>query len=174
MRGDCHPYMNFLGKNIYRKAGLATLMKCPYCGNADTKVTDKRDSEEGVTRRRRECLKCEKRFTTYERVENIDLAVVKKDGAREKFDRKKLLSGIQKACEKRPVSPEQIEGAVDAIEAEIRKMDSTEIQSKELGELVMKKLRALDKVAYIRFASVYREFADLETFQKELEKLIKK
>jgi transcriptional repressor NrdR len=148
-------------------------MKCPYCSNPDTKVTDKRDSEEGVTRRRRECLKCEKRFTTYERVETLELAIVKKDGRREQFDRKKLFSGIQKACEKRPVGQEEIEKSVDSIEAELRKMETTEITSKEVGEMVMKQLKKLDKVAYIRFASVYREFADLESFKKELEKLIK-
>ncbi len=150
-------------------------MKCPYCGNPDTKVTDKRDDDSiGITRRRRECLKCEKRFTSFERVENIDLVVVKKDGRREQFDRKKLYSGVQKACEKRPVSIESVEKAVDEIEGELRKKEGKEISSKEVGELVMKKLKNLDKVAYIRFASVYREFADLESFQKELEKLIKK
>lgn len=150
-------------------------MKCPYCGYAETKVTDKRDSDEvGITRRRRECLKCEKRFTTYERVENIDLVVVKKDGRREQFDRKKLLTGIQKACEKRPVSTEDIEKKADEIEAEVRKLEGKEISSKEVGEIVMRKLKSLDKVAYIRFASVYKEFDDLETFKKELEKLVRK
>ena len=149
-------------------------MKCPYCNYDETKVTDKRDSDEGVTRRRRECLKCEKRFTTYERVENIDLVVVKKDGRREQFDRKKLLTGLMKACEKRPVSIDTIEKLVDEIESELRKRETKEITGKDVGELVMKKLKSIDKVAYIRFASVYREFADLETFQKELEKLIKK
>ncbi len=150
-------------------------MKCPYCSYAETKVTDKRDSDEvGITRRRRECLKCEKRFTTYERVENLDLVVVKKDGRREQFDRKKLLTGIHKACEKRPVSTEDIEKKVDEIEAEVRKLEGKEISSKEIGELVMRKLKGLDKVAYIRFASVYKEFDDLETFKKELEKLVRK
>ncbi len=149
-------------------------MKCPYCRNPETKVTDKRDDDEsGITRRRRECLKCEKRFTTYERVEDIELVVVKKDGRREQFDRKKLLTGMQKACEKRPVSTEAIEQSVEQIEVELRKKEGKEASSKEVGELVMKKLKSLDKVAYIRFASVYREFADLESFKKELEKLIK-
>ncbi|MBI2133351.1 transcriptional repressor NrdR [Candidatus Woesearchaeota archaeon] len=150
-------------------------MRCPYCGYSETKVTDKRDDDAvGITRRRRECLKCEKRFTSFERVENIDIAVVKKDGRREQFERKKLFAGIHKACEKRPVSIESIEKAADEIESEIRKSEGKEVSSKEIGELVMKKLKNLDKVAYIRFASVYREFADLESFQKELEKLIKK
>ncbi len=150
-------------------------MKCPYCSNPETKVTDKRDADDvGVTRRRRECLKCEKRFTTYERVENIDIVVVKKDGRREQFDRKKLLTGLQKACEKRPVSMEDVEKKVDEIEAEVRKIEGKEISSKDIGELVMKKLKSLDKVAYIRFASVYREFDDLETFKRELEKLVNK
>ncbi|MBI4439213.1 transcriptional repressor NrdR, partial [Candidatus Woesearchaeota archaeon] len=133
-------------------------MKCPYCSNPETKVTDKRDSEEvGITRRRRECLKCEKRFTTYERVEELELAIVKKDGRREQFDRNKLRTGMQKACEKRPISTDVIDKAVDEIEAELRKSEAKEITSKQIGEFVMKKLKGIDKVAYIRFASVYRE-----------------
>ncbi len=150
-------------------------MKCPYCGNPEAKVTDKRDSDDvGITRRRRECLKCEKRFTTYERVENIDLMVVKKDSSRERFDRAKVIAGIQKACEKRSVSVEQIQKAVDEIEADLRQREGNEVTSKEIGELVARKLKGIDKVAYIRFASVYREFEDLESFRKELEKLIRK
>lgn len=171
MRGDCHPYMNFLGKNIYRKAGLATLMKCPYCGNADTKVTDKRDSEEGVTRRRRECLKCEKRFTTYERVEKTELTVIKKDGRREPFSMEKLRAGVLRACEKRPVTREKIDQLCDEIEEKLKKKEKTEIPSRLIGELVMRKLKALDKVAYVRFASVYKEFQDVEDFKKEMKEL---
>lgn len=150
-------------------------MKCPYCGFADTKVLDSRDAEElEITRRRRECEKCEKRFTTYERVEMIDLTILKKDGTKEPFKREKVLNGLKKACEKRPISTEQIEKAADEIERELRKKASTEIQSKTVGELVMKKLIKLDKVAYIRFASVYREFKDLDEFKQEVEDIMGK
>ncbi len=149
-------------------------MKCPYCASPESKVVDKRDDEEtSTTRRRRECLSCEKRFTTYERVEAFDLVVVKKDGRKEQFSREKLLSGVQKAVEKRPVNPERIEKVVDDIEAELKKQENTEIPSKFIGEMVMRKLKSLDKVAYIRFASVYREFDNLETFEKELRQLKK-
>lgn len=150
-------------------------MRCPYCHNPETSVLDSRDSEDLATiRRRRECLRCQKRFTTYERIENIDLVVIKKDGRRESFDRNKLLGGVLKACEKRPISRELIESIVDKVELELRNLDSTEIPSQKIGELVMRKLRALDKVAYIRFASVYRQFADIESFEKELKSLLKK
>lgn len=150
-------------------------MKCPYCNNPGTKVVDKRETEDfAVTRRRRECLDCEKRFTTYERVETSNIIVVKKDGKRSQFDRDKIKKGFLRACEKTSVTMEDIEKAVNEIEAEVRKMDSTEVTSKELGELVMKKLKKMDKVAYIRFASVYREFADLSSFEKEVSKLLKK
>lgn len=149
-------------------------MKCPYCSSNDTKVLDKRETEEDlVTRRRRECLKCQKRFTTYERVELADIMVIKKGSNREIFSRDKLKSGIVKACEKRPISSEQINTVVDKIEAKIRNMDSTEIDSKKLGDLVVKELRKLDKVAYIRFASVYREFEDIGEFTKEVKSLKK-
>ncbi len=145
-------------------------MLCPYCGHAETKVTDKRDSE-GVTRRRRECLKCEKRFTTYERVE-FDLTVVKKDGRRQKFDRDKLKVGVEKAFEKRPVSVEKIDQVVSEVEAKIHRVaKDKEIASDKIGEIVMAKLKMVDKIAYIRFASVYREFADIEDFKKELKEL---
>ena len=141
----------------------------------ETKVLDSRDAEDlAVTRRRRECEKCEKRFTTYERVEFLDLVVRKKDGKTEPFDRKKIESGIVKACEKRPVSREKIEETVDEIERDIRKKEGTEISSIEIGEMVIEKLKKLDKVAYIRFASVYREFADLNEFESEVKKLLKK
>ncbi len=146
-------------------------MQCPYCGHHELKVIDKRESDEKSIRRRRECLKCGKRFTTYERIESADLIVVKKDGRRERFDRNKLKSGILKACEKRPITNETIEKMVDEIETELRNEDTIEIPSKRIGELVMRKLRRIDKVAYIRFASVYREFADLESFENELKKL---
>ncbi|MBR9677599.1 transcriptional repressor NrdR [Candidatus Woesearchaeota archaeon] len=148
-------------------------MKCPYCGSSDSKVTDKRDSED-ITRRRRECLQCQKRYTTYERIESSPLVILKKDGRREMFDRNKVLTGLQKACEKRPVTGEQLQTVADQIEQELKSLESTEVPIKIIGEIVMKKLRKLDKVAYIRFASVYREFADLNEFEKELQKLLKK
>jgi transcriptional repressor NrdR len=144
-------------------------MKCPYCGYEETKVVDKRDIEK-TTRRRRECLKCTNRFTTYENPE-LSFVVVKKDGRREAFSKEKLISGMVKACEKRPIAHEKIEEAANEIEQELVKKEKKEIQSSEVGELVMRKLKSLDKVAYIRFASVYREFTDLESFDKELKKL---
>jgi len=150
-------------------------MKCPFCSQLETKVVDKRETEEElVTRRRRECLKCEKRFTTYERVEMSNIIIIKKDGKREQFDRDKLKRGLFKSCEKREVTNDQIENVVTEIEAELRTKEKTEIPSKDIGELVMKKLKKLDKVAYIRFASVYREFEDIESFEKELSNLLRK
>ena len=150
-------------------------MKCPYCNYEETQVIDTRETENlETTRRRRECLKCNKRFTTYERVEEADIVVVKKDGRRERFERQKLLNGILKACEKRPISLEKIEKIVDDVESDLRKRDSVEVESKTIGEIAMKKLKTLDKVAYIRFASVYREFEDIDRFEEELEKLQKK
>jgi transcriptional repressor NrdR len=150
-------------------------MRCPYCHHADTKVLDSREVEDSdAIRRRRECLKCEKRFTTYERADLVDLVVIKKDGRRERFDRNKLKTGLMKACEKRPVSLSAINRLVEDIERALRNEDSHEIRSTRIGELVMKQLRKLDKVAYIRFASVYREFTDLESFEKELHKLLEK
>ncbi len=150
-------------------------MKCPYCSNFDTAVMDSRDSEDlSSIRRRRECLKCGKRFTTYERIEMIDLAILKKDGRRENFDRVKLINGLKKATEKRPVSVEQVEDTADAIERELRRRDTIEIPSTVVGEIVMRKLKALDKVAYIRFASVYRSFEDVESFEKEIKNLLNK
>ena len=150
-------------------------MKCPYCSNEETQVIDTRETENlEATRRRRECLKCQKRFTTYERVEEADIIVVKKDGKRERFLRKKLFDGIMKACEKRQIPIEKVEKLVDDIESDLRKRDSVEVESKAIGELTMRKMKSLDKIAYIRFASVYREFEDLERFEEELEKLTKK
>ena len=145
-------------------------MICPYCNNEETKVIDKRDIE-GETKRRRECLKCEERFTTYERVE-LDLNVVKKDGKREKFNRDKLKKGVEKALEKRPFTSEQKEDIVTEIETKInRSAKDKEIKSSQIGEIVMNKLKKHDKIAYIRFASVYREFADLEDFKREIKEL---
>lgn len=150
------------------------LVKCPYCTFAENKVVDKRESEDGkTTRRRRECLKCTKRFTTFERVETLDILVVKKDGRRESFDRSKVRTGVIKACEKRPVSAESIEELVDEVESDIRHLATTEVSSKKIGELIIRRLRRLDEVAYIRFASVYRQFADVEDFEKELLSLTK-
>ena len=145
-------------------------MICPFCAHLETKVVDKRDSGK-TTRRRRECAKCTRRFTTFERAETLDLLVVKKDGKREPFDRIKLRSGIIKACEKRPVSAADIERLIDEIEAELRKSGTNEVPSKKIGDLVIKKLKKLDEVAYIRFASVYRQFTDIGDFEKELAKL---
>ncbi len=139
-------------------------MLCPYCSNDETKVTDKRDSK-NETRRRRECLKCGKRFTTYEKIEPVEIFIMKKDGRRELFSREKLRSGILKACEKRPVSGEQIEKIIAWIEEKL-KQHGREVESRVVGELVMKALKKLDKVAYIRFASVYRDFKDVSDFKE--------
>ena len=140
-------------------------MKCPYCGYKESKVIDSRPAEEGSSiRRRRECLSCAKRFTTYETVESLPMVVIKKDGSRQSFDKRKVLNGMIRACEKRPVPFEVLEQKADEIEREV----STEY----IGELVMDKLRAVDEVAYVRFASVYRQFKDIDTFMKELNKLL--
>jgi transcriptional repressor NrdR len=148
-------------------------MICPFCSNERTRVVDKREIGSGtVTRRRRECLECGKRFTTYERVEALDLYIIKKDGRREPYDRQKLRMGMLKACEKRPISQEAINKIIGKIENELRQLKSLEVESKIVGEKVMEELRKLDKVAYIRFASVYREFADVTDFQKELRGLV--
>lgn len=150
-------------------------MKCPYCGHLDSKVVDSRVSREGdVIRRRRECLSCEKRFTTYERVELSIPVVVKKDGKREIFSRDKILRGIEKACEKRPVSVEDMDAVVRKIEIELTQRGDAEVSSREIGEMVMKELYNLDKVAYVRFASVYKEFKEVEEFMEEVKRLIKK
>ena len=147
-------------------------MKCPICGYTESKVIDSRPSEEGSSiRRRRECLSCQNRFTTYEKIQTLPLLVVKKDKTRELFDKNKLLSGIIKACHKRPVTMEQMEEVASDIEAELQNSLSREISSQSIGVLVMDKLKSLDPVAYVRFASVYREFKDLDTFMRELEEL---
>lgn len=148
-------------------------MHCPYCGERDTEVVETRDSEDLDTiRRRRACLRCEKRFTTYERVENVHLIVAKKDGAREQFKRDKLKNGILKACEKTKVPLEIIEKIVTETERELRTGETVEIESKAIGFMVAEKLKVYDKVAYIRFSSVFRRFVDVEDFEKEVRKLI--
>lgn len=150
-------------------------MKCPFCSCDEDKVIDSRSSNEGKSvRRRRECLKCSKRYTTYEYVEEIPLMVIKKDGRREAFDRNKILNGILKACEKRPVSMEKIEAVVDRVEKEIQKSFDKEVKAQDLGELVMEHLHKIDEVAYVRFASVYRQFKDINQFMKELKDLLSK
>ncbi|MBI2981428.1 MAG: transcriptional repressor NrdR [Deltaproteobacteria bacterium] len=150
-------------------------MKCPFCNHPDTGVIDSRLAKEGeMIRRRRECESCHKRFTTYERVEELMPALVKKDGRRVPYDRNKVLSGIHKACEKRPVATETIEGMVDRIEREIQELGEKEVPSSEIGERVMRELHKLDQVAYVRFASVYRQFKDLNEFMDELQGLLKK
>ena len=147
-------------------------MKCPFCAHIEDKVVDSRMAKEGeVIRRRRECIGCRRRYTTYERVEEILPVVVKKDGRRESFDRGKILSGLKKACEKRPISMATIETAADRIEKRIQEMGESEIESRVVGEEVMKELHLLDQVAYVRFASVYREFKDIDQFMDELKVL---
>lgn len=148
-------------------------MKCSYCEYEETKVVDTRPTDEGHTiRRRRECISCGKRFTTYEKIENVQLIVVKKDKTRELFDRTKILNGIIKACEKRPVSLKEIERITDNIEKKLQNSMENEITSVQIGELVMEELKNIDDVAYVRFASVYRQFKDINTFMDELKKII--
>ena len=148
-------------------------MRCPYCGYAESKVIDSRPAEEGTTiRRRRECLACQKRFTTYEIMERLPLVIVKRDGSRQTFDRMKVLNGMIRACEKRPVALSTLEQMADEIELELQNSLEREIPTTEVGELVMEKLKALDEVAYVRFASVYRQFKDINTFMEELSKLL--
>ena len=148
-------------------------MKCPFCDHQEDKVIDSRASTDGTSiRRRRECLKCGKRFTTYEQIEGQTLMVIKKDGRREPFDRSKLLAGLVKACEKRPVGMDRLEGLVDTLEREFLRQFEREVPSKEVGERVMRQLHELDPVAYVRFASVYREFKDLEQFMHELKDVL--
>lgn len=148
-------------------------MKCPYCAYLESKVVDSRPAEEGASiRRRRECLSCHKRFTTYETVECLPLMVIKKDGSRQSFDRNKVLSGLIRACEKRPVPYHKLEELVNEIEQTLQNKMEREITSSEIGELVMDRLKKVDEVAYVRFASVYRQFKDINTFMDELNKLI--
>jgi transcriptional repressor NrdR len=143
-------------------------MRCPFCSYKATQVVETRETGEDITRRRRECLKCKKRFTTYEKLENFNIRVIKKDGNREFFDREKVKKGILKACEKRPITLEQIDNAVDSIEKILRSKHSPEVKSSVIGDLVMRYLKKLDSVAYIRFASVYRAFHDVGEFEKEV------
>ena len=150
-------------------------MRCPFCGTSQDRVVDSRESREGVTiRRRRECLACQRRFTTYEKVEEIAYRVVKNDGSREDFDRGKLLKGLEKACEKRPVSLRQLEEIVEAAESLLTGQEDRELSTSEIGAFAMERLRELDQVAYVRFASVYRRFEDVGEFMEELKTLLKK
>lgn len=148
-------------------------MKCPFCGFQESKVVDSRHSEDGNSiRRRRECLSCQKRFTTYETVESLPMVVVKKDNSRQSFDRSKILNGMVRACEKRPVAMAQLEAAADEIEQAVQNSLDREVSTEYIGSLVMEKLRDLDQVAYVRFASVYRQFKDINTFMDELNKIL--
>ncbi|MBR2934849.1 MAG: transcriptional regulator NrdR [Oscillospiraceae bacterium] len=148
-------------------------MKCPFCGHLESKVVDSRPAEEGASiRRRRECLACHKRFTTYETVESLPLMVIKKDGNRQTFDKTKLLNGMIRACEKRPVSYDTLEKIADEIEQELQNSLERETNTERIGELVMERLKKVDEVAYVRFASVYRQFKDINTFMSELNKLL--
>jgi transcriptional repressor NrdR len=148
-------------------------MNCPFCGHKEDKVIDSRESKEGdVVRRRRQCLGCERRFTTYERSDEIPYMVVKKDGRREKFDRQKVLNGLLKACEKRPVAMAKLAEVVDAVESRLADNPDREISTTEVGEMLMEHLKNLDKIAYVRFASVYRDFQDVEAFLNELKNLV--
>lgn len=150
-------------------------MKCPFCSFEESKVIDSRPTDEGERiRRRRECLECGKRFTTYEMIESLPIIVIKKDGSRETFDRQKLMTGMLRACEKRPVSIETLDRVIDDIEANIQNNLDREVSSDKIGELVMNELKNIDEVAYVRFASVYRQFKDINTFMDELNKLLAK
>ncbi|NLL63757.1 MAG: transcriptional regulator NrdR [Ruminococcaceae bacterium] len=150
-------------------------MKCPFCGFEESKVIDSRPTDEGERiRRRRECLKCEKRFTTYEIIESVPIIVIKKDKSREQFDKQKLLNGLLKACEKRPVALKTIEDAANEIELQLQNSLDREVSSDKIGELAMEKLKDIDEVAYVRFASVYRQFKDITTFLEEVTKLLDK
>ncbi|MBS5135829.1 MAG: transcriptional regulator NrdR, partial [Oscillospiraceae bacterium] len=147
-------------------------MRCPYCANPESKVVDSRPSDEGASiRRRRECLVCHKRFTTYETMESLPLVVIKKDGSRQTFDKSKLLNGMLRACEKRPVSFDTLEAIANEIEQTLQNALDREVSSTHIGEMVMERLRGVDEVAYVRFASVYREFKDISSFMDELDKL---
>ena len=148
-------------------------MKCPFCGYLESKVIDSRPAEEGTTiRRRRECLACQKRFTTYETIEHMPLVVVKRDGSRQTFDRAKIINGVARACDKRPVSYTEYERVADEIEQELQSSLEREVSTVEIGEMVMLRLKDIDEVAYVRFASVYRSFKDINTFMDELTKLL--
>ena len=147
-------------------------MKCPYCGYQESKVVDSRHSDDGLSIRRRECLQCQKRFTTYETVESLPIVVIKRDSSRQQFDRNKILNGMLRACEKRPVPLAELERATDEIEQAIQNSLDREISTEKIGELVMERLKPLDEVAYVRFASVYRQFKDIDSFMRELNKIL--
>ena len=149
-------------------------MKCPYCGKENTRVIDSRPTDDSSIRRRRQCDECGKRFTTYEKIETLPLIVVKKDNNREPYDREKIVAGIVRSCHKRPISMKQINDMVDDIEGQIFNMEEKEIPTTTIGSIVMDKLKDLDEVAYVRFASVYREFKDVNTFMDEIKKILKK
>lgn len=149
-------------------------MKCPFCGEKKDRVVDSRESRDGLTvRRRRECVSCGRRFTSYEQIEDIPYMVVKNDGTREEFDRKKLILGLRKACEKRPVPAKRLDDIVDAVENRLHELEEREITTREIGAYVMERLRELDQVAYVRFASVYRKFEDIDAFMEELKNLLR-
>lgn len=149
-------------------------MKCPFCGYIEDKVIDSRPTDEGsAIRRRRECIKCSKRFTTYEKVESLPLMVIKKDKSRQPFDREKLMNGLLRACEKRPISINDLEKMVESIETQLHNSLQREVTTEDIGELVMAKLKNMDEVAYVRFASVYRQFKDINTFMDELKNLLR-
>ncbi|HNQ80914.1 MAG: transcriptional regulator NrdR [Acidobacteriota bacterium] len=149
-------------------------MKCPFCGHEESKVIDSRESKKGISiRRRRECIACGRRFTTYEKIEEIPYMIVKKDGSRQLFDRQKLLRGLLKACEKRPIPVSKFEEIVEEVESKLQERPEKEMKASEIGEMVMARLKDLDKVAYVRFASVYREFRDVLEFKQELESLLR-
>ncbi len=161
--------------DLSRDQGSGKLMVCPFCGHREDRVIDSRESKEGdVIRRRRECLKCERRFTTYERSDEVPYVVVKRDGRREKFDRQKVLEGLLKACEKRPVSMAVLAELVDQVESKLADNLDREISTTEVGEFIMDRLRSIDKIAYVRFASVYRDFQDVEAFLAELKDLLQR
>ena len=171
-KGFCYDvlaYTTSRKRNIFKVQPVVCYMDCPFCGG-NTRVTNNRDAPEGV-RRRRECLKCRKRFTTYEKIGRGDLYVIKKDGRREKFSRQKLEMGIGRAFEKRPVKKEDIEKMINEIEEQLMKRGKKEVKSSAIGEMAMKKIKKLDNVAYIRFASVYRDFQDIKDFKKEIREL---
>lgn len=148
-------------------------MKCPFCGHLQDKVVDSREGKDGLAiRRRRQCLRCSRRFTSYERIDEIPFMVVKKDGKREPFDRNKILAGLRRACEKRPVSPSALEALADEVEQMLQEAPEREMATQKIGEKVIERLKELDKVAYVRFASVYRQFGDVDQFMKELRDLL--
>lgn len=160
-------------RRIDYKRKKVKIMRCPFCNTEESKVIDSRPAEDGRTiRRRRECIGCMERFTTYEKIESVPIIIIKKDGTRQTFVREKVMNGLLRACEKRPISIEQLENVIDEIEAQINNSLKREVTSKEVGEMVIEKLKSLDEIAYVRFASVYRQFKDINSFVDELQKLL--